>query len=477
MTEKLTSSLQESVLTLLAVSDKEGAVATGLVKAEHFDDIYRDIATRILTFRKTHGKAPGKAHLDDVLDDILDKPDHRKYKQYVRVLEGIINQSDSLNAKYVLSRVNEFVDRQALKTALITAGELYQSGGQHVNKEVRAIIQKAIRPPQEGMLSGSFLNDPVKALAFLEKNNAAYSTGIADFDKRGLGPTPGKMLTLLGSKGSGKSWWCTDLGKRCMLQRAKVVHITLEMSEEEVIMRYWQSFFAISKRREKYSVTQFEFDKLNRLAGMSKTRHMPRMNLESPRIHRYLTRKIRKWGIRLGNLVVREFPMKSLSVAGLESYLDYLELVHKFVPNVLIIDYPDLMWLDGKDLRVSIGWTYEMIHGLLQRRNIAGIMPTQTSKKGWDAQTVKASMVAEDASKFRTAEMVLIYSRTPMEKSRGLARLYVDKNRGDVDDYTVVISQSYATGQFVLNSAYLPSNYQELLGVSEEEAEEDEDGE
>src|SRR4051812_34606844 len=97
---KLSGPLQESVLTLLATNDKEGAIAANLLTSKVFDEDYRDVAKRIFMFRKENGKAPGVAHLDDLLDEVLDNADHKKHRTFVRILDGILSNAESLNAKY-----------------------------------------------------------------------------------------------------------------------------------------------------------------------------------------------------------------------------------------------------------------------------------------------------------------------------------------------------------------------------------------
>lgn len=474
MVDKISGPLQESILTLLALNDQEGAIASGLIDHKVFDANYQDIVQRVLIYRKRHGKAPGKAHLDDIVDDIAGNVKHKQHRQYLRILEGVLSQADNLNAKYVLSRIHEFSKRQRLKSAILEAGDIYQAGRDSLVEEVESVLQKALKPDATNLDTGLFLNQRT-ALNFLTSMKADFLTGIPELDRVNIGPTYGELLILMAAKGQGKSWWAIDLGRRCLMQQAKVVHITLEMSEDRVAQRYYQNFFALGKRKERFMITEFELDNLNRIAGFRRRKRKVHMSLDSPRIERYLYRKQRSWGTRLGRLVIKGFPSKSLTISKLNSYLDMLELQSGFIPNVLIIDYPDLMNLGGnsKDKRLAIGENTQELRGLMQARNLAGIAPTQTNRKGWDSTTVKGSMVAEDASKFQTADQVLIYSRSKMEADLGLARLYVEKNRNDEGEFSVVISQSYKTGQFVLDSSRMYNNYNELLGNEAGEDEED----
>jgi hypothetical protein len=480
MAETLTQSLQESVLTLLATNDVEGRIAAGLIDHRSFDDSYRELAQRIFSFRKKHGKAPGTAHLDDLVDDIIGNKKHKQQRQYLRILDGILSNADSLNAPYVLSRIHGFAKRQRFKYALLKAGDYYQTGKDDVEDVVEDIFKKAIKPDTDSTLElGTFLSDKKKALNFLHSAKADYLLGIPALDRVNLGPTAGELLMLMAAKGKGKSWWAIDVGKRCLMQNAKVLHVTLEMSEDRVIQRYFQSFFAIAKRREKFFVTDFEFDDLGRVAELKRHKRKPRMALDSSKIERYLHRKMRKWGTRLGRLVVKGFPSGSLTIPKLEAYLELLE-IEGFIPNVMIVDYPDLMALDKKgDLRVSIGLNTKELRGLCQKRYLAGVAPTQGNRKSWDASTAKGSMVSEDASKFYTADKVLIYNQTPLEKALGLARLDVEKNRDDEDGFTVAITQAYKTGQFCLNSTRMfnQQHYWDMLGAEGDDMQENDEEE
>ncbi len=175
------------------------------------------------------------------------------------------------------------------------------------------------------------------------------------------------------------------------------------------------------------------------------------------------------WGTRLGRLVIKAFPSGTLTVSHLEAYLDYLEQEHKFQPNVLIVDYPDLMAQDAKNYRISLGRTFVDLRGMFVDRNIAGFCPTQGNRSSLRAEKVRSDMVSEDITKVNTADIVLTYSRTEEEEQRGLGRLYVAHARNARDGATVILTQSYATGQFVLDSALMQSAYWEILKAEPED--------
>jgi hypothetical protein len=258
---------------------------------------------------------------------------------------------------------------------------------------------------------------------------------------------------------SGKTWACIHVGKQALVQRKKVLHISNEVDEDVMTGRYYQALFAASTRPDKYDKTFLEFDKLGRLAGFRTRKVSPKWDFSAPSARRELRKKLQPWGTRLGRLCVKRFPSGSLTMSQLEAYLDFLESEHKFIPQVLIIDYPDLMAQDVKNYRISLGRTFVDIRGLLGERSIAGFTPTQGNRASIKASRVSSDMVAEDITKVNTADNVLTYSRTEAEKRLGLARLHVAHARNGRDGDVIIITQSYTTGQYVLDSALMQQAY------------------
>lgn len=475
--ERLTSSLQESVLTLIATNDEQGRIASGLLRAEHFDDNYRDVAARILDYQKKNGKSPGRAHLDDLLDDVISSTKHKKRQQYLTILEGIYSQERHLNAQYVFSRVSEFARLQTLKGAWFEAADILQAGKEGATEEVEQIWYKALRGSNETLDSGVFLSDRQHALTFLDRLDNAYRIGIPSLDRVGCGPAPGEILLFIAPKGKGKSWFGIHCARQCLIQRAKVAHVTLEMPISQVVQRYYQNLFAIPKRNEKYEITTFELDDLKRLEALHTDTIKPKISLRDPHIRKYLNERIKDWGAQFDRLIVQEFPSGSLTVNKLDAWLDFLELRHKFVPHALVLDYPDLMNIDPKNYRISMGRTFVDLRGLLKRRNLAGIFMTQGNRLSLDASVLKSGMVSEDISKLFTSDKVVLYSQTEEEKLRNLARLRINNNRGDEDAFNVLISQNYKAGQFVLNSIRMRSQkrYWELIGPKKRKDDDDDD--
>jgi hypothetical protein len=72
-------------------------------------------------------------------------------------------------------------------------------------------------------------------------------------------------------------------------------------------------------------------------------------------------------------------------------------------------------------------------------------------------------MTSEDISKVFTADVVLSYSQTEGEERLGLARLHVNYARSAARGQTVLLAQSYATGQYAMQSALMRQVYWDRL--------------
>lgn len=469
--ERFAASLQLSVLAALCFDAGYGAAIASQVRPEHFDNLWRDFAARVLAYRKRYGKPPGENYLDDLAAQATVGKDSTLLKK--RLLPELLIEAEGLNAEYTATRVQDFVRRQVLKGAVLEAGSRFGQDDEKLVVDIEGILHKALRFRQQTLDSGTFLNDPA-GLKFLDQQSEVIPLGIPELDKHRIGLTRKELLLYIGPKGTGKTWFCVHAGKQALLQRFKVVHISLEMSEDQIIGRYYQSLFGIATSSERYNKTTLEFDDLGRLSGFKtklvksreerlKSGERIRLDFTQPGIKKYLREKMQGFGVRLANLVVKDFPTSSLTIDQLIGYLDYLEEVERFVPDVLIVDYPKLMKTDTRDLRISIGRNMEELRGIGGARNMAVLAPHQGTRSTIGSKRTRSKDAGEDISVVQTADTTLAYSRTEAEERLGLGRISVEHARKARGGNIILLSQSYETGQYVLNSALMSQAYWDKL--------------
>ena len=166
---------------------------------------------------------------------------------------------------------------------------------------------------------------------------------------------------------------------------------------------------------------------------------------------------------------VKRFAPRVLTLSTLNAFLDTLESMEGFIPDVLLIDYPALMRMDPKNLRIEMGHTLEGIKQIAVERNLAACVVHQASREGAKARVVRSTHASEDWTIIQTSDVVLTYSASETEKKQNLARLAIEKSRSDRDRFMVLISQNYDVGSFCHEAWRLPDNYWEYIDHIDED--------
>lgn len=452
------TAVQENLCVLLTYSDEHCLTIRNVMDVELWGGPYRELARRIYEFVDRYKKAP-KDHIADLMADKLDKKAEASI--YEDILFGIRDQKDTINSEYVMGQLGTLIKRQSLRTIAVDLAKALQRDTDESLEQAEALIKSATAQSVSVFDPGLRLSNKDRVLDFLEQQTHCFPTGIPEFDKRGFGPTRKELWLYIAAAKRGKTWMLIQLAKMATLHRLRVCHITLEMSEDRCAQRYLQAMFAMSKRKERQIVTKFERDQLGRLTGFEEAEVSPKLSMDDPNVRKKLEKRITAFGPRvLDNIYIKQFPTGSLSVRQLEQYLDGLESGERFVPDLLIVDYPDLMKIDKDNYRLGIDEIYKQLRGIAVERNLALAVVSQGNRSSEKAKNVGSGHVAEAWSKIAHADCIITYNQTSAEHKMGLARLHVAGGRNDEDKITLCISQNYAMGTFVVDSVLMAgANY------------------
>lgn len=469
MADKLSSNMQDNVLTLACFDDEVAPFIRNTVPLNLFTSkVYRTIVEFIYAYVDQYGKAP-KEHIADELEEVL-KQDDGDAEMIADVLAQAKELSETINKEYVLTQLRQFVRLQTLKVGLVQAHEKLTDGDVD---GAELAINAAMKGRLEVFDPGLTLPQTITALNNPEDFREPILLGIPALDNLGLGPARKELHLLIAPPKKGKSWWLTHVTKRALMQRWRGVYVTLELADKFVGKRQLQAQFALTSRHD----PEATYSKLVRGEGGQLTDiTMRRLKRESIMDEGVLHRaRIKLEDLRMDQrLYIKEFPTGSLTLQGLEAYLDNLERVAKFMPDFLVLDYADLMAVDARNLRTSLGENFKGLRGLAQARNLAVITASQSNRTGAGARVIDDTHVAEDFSKIATADCVMTYNQTPSERMRGLARLFVANGRVEADRFSVLLTQSYASGQFALDSIYMREEYWSMMKSEDDDDDEEE---
>lgn len=464
----LGKSLQENVLTLLVHSEQHGKIISRMAPASLFDGSYRIIAQRALGFWKEYDTAPA-GHMSDLLDDILNDPKSRQRDLMADILRMMTELAPTINTTFAIGELEKFIRLQGIKQGLYKMAECVQALQEHSIPEVEGLMAKMLREGDSKFDPGISCGDVSHLLVKLDDyNEREFRSGIQLLDRCHVVPGRGKLWVIIGIGGSGKSWCLVHLGRRALAIRKKVLYLSLELDEDEVQRRFFQSGFGLATREDELQakLTGLKLDAEDRFLGFEPRDVSAPFSFNDPDIKAKLEKMLKQRIMgqkNFDNVRIKRFPMKDLTINELEVFLDDLKLRQEFEPDMLLLDYAELMRIDTKDYRLSLGNLFRELRGMAVKRNIALVTAHQSNREGASAKKVSSVNIAEDWSLQGTADFVLALTRTDEEAAQGLARLYVAKARDGRDKFSVVMEQDIVHGRFCGKSCLEPRDYLKKL--------------
>lgn len=274
------------------------------------------------------------------------------------------------------------------------------------------------------------------ALRYEESVRNTVTTGwsvIDDLADGGLGS--GELGVIVAPAGIGKSWALVNIGANAVKAGLNVVHYTLELNEHYVGLRYDSVFTGIAAQD-----LRFHQEKVAKIVG------------ELP-----------------GELTIKYYPTKGAGVNALGAHLERCRINDK-KPDLIIVDYADLLKGQGKEKRFEIGNIYEDLRGMAGEYQIPIWTASQANRSALQEDVIQADKIAEDYSKIMTADFVASLSRKIEDKVAGTGRWHVIKNRFGPDGITLPSKINASNGMieiFEASTLQGQETQQQINGSSE----------
>lgn len=154
----------------------------------------------------------------------------------------------------------------------------------------------------------------------------------------------------------------------------------------------------------------------------------------------------------------------SLTLSKIDAILNQWEVMYKFQPRLILIDYGDLLVGPGRDEREKQNNIWKGLRGMSQERDALLVVPTQTDAASYEVDTLSLKNFSEDKRKFAhvTAMFGLNQDKRGIEKKIGLMRINeILLREGDFDiNRQVTVLQKLSMGRPILGSYWQFNKYQ-----------------
>jgi hypothetical protein len=215
---------------------------------------------------------------------------------------------------------------------------------------------------------------------------------------------------------SHNSHWLVAIGSNAMRLGKNVVHYTFELNEHVVGLRYDSN-----------------------LCGLPSSDVQDNKDLV---LETYKNKG-------LGRLIIKEYPTGSATVMTVRNHIEKLQL-KGIKPDVIVIDYADIMKSSKSydSLRHELKLVYEELRNLAMELEVPVWTASQANRDSAQSDVVGLENMSEAYGKAMVADVVVSLSRKASEKSAGVGRLFIAKNRAGKDGIIFPITIDTSMSKF-----------------------------
>jgi len=303
--------------------------------------------------------------------------------------------------EYCITEVEQFCKSKALEQAIMKCAELYRK---NEDADYSKIVTSAQKLSIHRDLGLDYFNDPLGRLTRIREHDPMVSTGWQSNDEHLNGGVKRGQLMLFGAPpGGGKSMVLANYGVNFVERKFNVLYISLELDTDLISLRLDSMITSIGqgeiRSRYKEAASRLESE-----IGKGKFGKFKLIQMNSG------TRAI-----------------------DIRSYIDELYLKEGWKPDLLLVDYLDLMTsnekVDANNTFLKDKYVSEEIRNILVTYNMFGASATQLNRSAIEATDLNQSHTAGGISKVNTTDNYIAVIMNDVMKASGQMLFHFLKTR------------------------------------------------
>lgn len=304
------------------------------------------------------------------------------------------------NYTWLMDEFENFSRHKSLERAILKSADLLEKGEYG---PVEKLIKDAIQISLNKDMGTDYWVDPRARLMKLKDNNGQISTGYPSIDKKLYGGFKrGELNIWCAGSGGGKSLFLANLGVNFALAGLNVIYFTFELSEELVGMRVDSMVTDIAARDIFKNLDEVEM-------------------------------KVKLTGKRAGGMQIKYMP-SGKNCNDLRSYLKEYEVKTGKKPDILLVDYLDLMMplsvkVSPSDLFVKDKYVSEELRNLAMETQCVVVTAAQLNRSAVEEIEFDHSHISGGLSKIQTADNVIGIFTSRAMRERGRYQIQFMKTR------------------------------------------------
>ena len=455
--EKLNTLSERDLLIGLITSEKFCREICPILNPRLLEIEYaRIVAGWIKNFYSNFKKAPGKdimklyrAKCEEIIDEDLQD-------NVLTFVEKVCKDYENLktfNDEFALQEAVTYLKARSLKNlnedidAYLTSGDI--SKAENAITKYKSVEKSSGKSVSLLHNTQSLINSFTQEDELLFRFPGAYGDVVGDVNRE-------DFISYLAPMKRGKTFALIDAGVEAVKNGLKVLHVSLEMSESKMQKRYWTALSGqLSKDRDDIEYSYFEkMDTNSKKCWAIEHKTISRKAVSIADIQK--KQKTFRRLFRGGDIRIFAVPAYNLTVEQLDLEIDRLNQQEEFVPDVIIVDYADIMTPSdkGNDYRNQLDGIWKRLRGLAQKRKCVVFTASQSGRASIN-KDADSKDIAEDIRKLAHITSMVSLNQTPSEKKAGILRLkQLALREGEQEFREAVCTQCLSIGRIVTDSHF-----------------------
>lgn len=445
---KIEISAEKFIVTSLIVSDVFSHSICPILKSnlELLKTSYVKVVSKwCIDFYEKYKTAP-KKQIQDIFKQkqIQEDDDEDTFNFISSFLNHISNnfeREENYNELYAIEQAKEYLTEQKLKQ---TKSELNIAISNKDIDDAENIISSYTKLRMfDSELGIDLLNDKDAILKGLSEEEDKLFRLPGALGKISSDFIRGDLVSIAAPAKRGKTFFLIDIAIRALMNKLRVVFFSFEMTQGQMIKRICQNYLGelknpvIGKDFEMVEVPFFAEQENNKFSIDYK--QSKKYGLKQKDIFRKLQgiKRISKGG------AFRLFcqPPNSMTMGDISSCIDALVLEEGFVPDVIVIDYADIVLSERRsEHRHEIDSVWRGAKGIALEKHCLVVTGSHTNKSTFN-KDVGQSDLSEDYRKMNHVSVMMALNQTFEEKKKGIMRIKSLANRHEnfTDEEIVVL--------------------------------------
>jgi replicative DNA helicase len=491
---KVETSLEQQIAIGMVVSTKFLQEIHSVYDSSYFRNSYlKKVSEWCFDYYESYEQAPCAE-----IKNIFETEQSRLLEEESQAINNLlIKLSDqyeggSINEEYLLDRALLYFKERELEL-MVGNVQVHLSRGEVQEAEEQVSKFRRVQKEASGWIKPLDDNEVGEFFDRQDEEFFRFAGQLGEF----MGPLDrGWLVGLAGGFKKGKTHLAREFGVMGMLSGLRVADFSLEMNKNQSKERFYRRLTASGDEEGRFLYPVFDCllnqlgrcmrpERTNRIVLRNNENDLPDFDPNSPykpcsacrHAHPDLyvpniwyeeldrpgfeyhetSKRLAPFNRMYGHLLrMKIYPRFSANCSDIMRDLDILERTEGFLPDIIIVDYADILAPEDKR-EVGIDKedkTWMALARLASERHALVVTPTQVTRDALDSYLLQEGHMSKWIGKLGHVDMMLTVNQSEEEKRRGLVRMGIIAHRHrDFDRAaTVMLLQQLSLGQTNLDS-------------------------